>query len=118
MFFPMHMHFMLLCLYRYDQSIETILRDWVLQKSVMNTKVSYNEIKQRALELISPHWPKFHASHGWIANFLHRHGINLKSKYLQIDLYNYLPVKSYLLRVCMWVVQLKKTCLCISSWVL
>lgn len=65
--------------YRYDQSVDVALKDWVLQKLAMKERVSHEELKKKAIELILPYNPDFQASQGWITRFLYRHEINLKT---------------------------------------
>jgi len=45
----------------------------------MKKRVSRQDLRQKALELITPHNPDFQASSGWITSFLCRHEINLKT---------------------------------------
>ena len=66
-------------MYRYDQSSEVVLREWILQKMAMKKRVSRQDLRQKALELITPHNPDFQASSGWITSFLCHHEINLKT---------------------------------------
>ena len=49
---------------------------------MVKKRVLRREIKQKALELITPHDPNFRASQGWISRFLDRHHINLTGKFL------------------------------------
>ena len=66
--------------YRYDQSVDVALKDWVLQKLAMKEKVTHDELREKAMEMIIPYNPDFQCSQGWITRFLYRHEINLKTK--------------------------------------
>ena len=65
---------------RYDQSVEIILKDWILQRMATERKrVTHKELRQKALELILPYNLNFLASKWWIRSFLLRNDINLKA---------------------------------------
>ena len=76
---PLNMFQPYLCICRYDQSVDVTLKDWVLQKMAMKERVTHEELRKKAMELILPYNPDFQASQGWITRFLYRHEINLKS---------------------------------------
>lgn len=65
---------------RYDQSVEIILKDWILQRMITEKRrVSHKELKQKALELVLPYNPNFQASQSWIRSFLLRNDISLNA---------------------------------------
>ena len=69
-----------MCICRYDQSVEIILKDWILQRMATEKKrVTHKELRQKALELILPYNLNFLASEWWIRSFLLRNDINLKA---------------------------------------
>lgn len=71
---------MYVCVCRYNQSAEIVLKEWIVQKTaVMKRSVSRKELRQKALELLSPYRPNFQASRTWIKNFLARHNITLNA---------------------------------------
>ena len=67
-------------LHSYDQSVEIILKDWILQRTTTEKRrVRHQELRKKAQELILPYNPKFLASGAWIRNFLHRHKMSLNA---------------------------------------
>ena len=63
--------------YRYDQSIDLALREWVLQRMSKGEVITHDELKRKALEMILPCNPGFQASYGWFIRFLTRHNLTL-----------------------------------------
>ena len=64
-------------MYRYDQAIDVALKEWVQQRVGENKCVTRIEIRQKAMEMISPHNPNFRASSGWVEKFLTRHNLSI-----------------------------------------
>ena len=66
-------------LYRYDQSIDSFLKEWVIQKMAMGKDWHSirDEFKRKAMEMILPYNPNFQASCGWLIKFLTRHKLTL-----------------------------------------
>jgi len=76
------------------------LKDWVLQKLAMKEKVTHDELREKAMEMIIPYNPDFQCSQGWITRFLYRHEINLKTKV--IGKIGHMLLSDYSIRVAEW----------------
>ena len=57
-------------------SIDTTLKNWILQKMAMKERVSREELSKKAMELILPYNPDFQVSQKWIIKFLRRNELH------------------------------------------